>query len=756
MDSLLLGWTPTFATLVTVTVVILISQYRSTITLRTRRVLASESRGEQGGKDDDEFSRDWATKNKDKDEVEVQELNTLKLLYYRLHNLERFPEVLPQAKRLLLSLLSETSTTAQARADDESILSVQSFSREALEEFQRKRDSNIGKEWEKYNVRRKSGGARELFSGREEATWWLKQIAPVKYVDGAWLGHIGKVTTPFGLRKTVKGAWQILSEELGDGDLGKNHVHLYHKLLEDIAPGFPTPEVADFGHPHHGLDELSVWKSAIAQLLVSLFPHEFLPEILGFNLHFEAISLDTLMAGKELKEVGIDPYYFILHISIDNAHCGHSAIAIEVVCEYMDFIRRDEGREAAQKAWERLQAGYLLSSGLPGTVTCPSRKYMRDRLSISLKPVEREVIRIFKAKAQVVHGIHCSSKVRIGSRSVADWLDPIALESKRWQKALLDALSCSSYWICRGDSSKSRFVQELQWNGRMFGSFTQDEYDVLRRWIDDMPNRSLTLSGPDVTQNIDDVDILSESPAFNFSLKVSLPKPSTFEVSTTTAFPFESLPPLIIGKHPVIESFLPLWLSHPCLLQSFVSVPFRTKNKLACMVVKILRAQGGFEIEQECVAGMGEIRRPNSLGLIGIGLNMMAQHDSSLSELHSLKEVLRAWPSEFAVHMMHISTRPLECKGLLIGMATAFARMHMMISRSQTPLLSTQDVVILQNIAMRELEGFEFCWKELKADGKVYADCCKGYLTAAHEIERSFSSESNPEELIERIVHTSS
>ncbi|PMD21341.1 hypothetical protein NA56DRAFT_720357 [Hyaloscypha hepaticicola] len=724
MDSLLLEWIPTLATITTVAIVIFFEQYRSKLRFRT----FSRSNSEK------------ATNSEKCDDANIEELKTLKQLYYQLHNLEKFPEVLPKAKNILLSLLKETSAAAQALPEHENILSIQAFSRLDLEEFLRRRNNNIGKKWEQYNSRRKEGGSRELFEDREEAIWWLKQIAPVKYVDGAWLGHIGKVTTPFELRKTMKGAWQILSEELGDGDLEKNHVHVYHKLLETVAPGFPSAEVLDFGHPRHRLDSTSVWKAAIAQLIVSLFPAQFLPEILGFNLHYEAISMDTLKAGKELKEVGIDPYYFILHISIDNASSGHSAIAIEVVCEYMDYIFRVEGEKAAQKAWEKLQAGYLLSLGLPGTTVGPSRKRPIDGSDIPLSPTEMEVIRIFKAKAEVVHGIHCSSRVKIGSRSVADWLDPVALESKKWQMGLLDALSCSKYWICRGDSSKSRFIQELRWNGRMFGAFTQNEYDTLRRWVDGLPSTSLALECFNAGENIDSDDILSGYPVFQPAYNANFLETSFSSLSATTLFPFQSLPSLAIGSSPIVECFLPLWLTHPCLLQGFVSVPFRTKSKLACTIIKILRAQGGFDIEQECVAGMCEVRRPDSLGLTEIGMTIMAQNGISRAALPSLKHVLHVWPSKFAIHMLHLSMRPLEYKGSLIGMATAFAKMHSEIAKSRLPLLSAQDQDTLQKVAVRELEGLDLCWKEIKPDEKLYPECCKGYLVARHEIEKCFQN----------------
>jgi len=739
MESRLIGWTPTLVTIATVITVMLLAQYRSNMGNQTSWVSSFRNckfTSKFTQKHAKKTNRDWKTYDKNENEAESKELRGFKRLYFQLHHLEKFPEVLPRARKLLISLLSETSATAHEVPEHENILSVASFSRQELEQFLRRRDNNIGRQWEEYNARRNEGSPRELFGTREEAIVWLKQIAPVKYVDGAWLGHIGKVTTPFALRKTMKGAWQILSEELGDGDLEKNHVHVYHRLLDSIAPGFPTAEMLEFGHKRHGLDSLAVWKAAVAQLLISLFPVDFLPEILGFNLHFEAISMDTLKAGKELKEVGIDPYYFILHISIDNSSSGHSAIAIELVCQYMDYIHKVEGEEGAQKAWKKLQAGYLLSLGLPGTtVRKPGPK---NGSRVCLTTAETEVMKIFKAKAQVVHGIHCSSRVRIGTRSVAEWLDPVALESTRWQRELLDALSFSKYWICRGDSAKSRFIQELQWHGRMFGAFSQYEYDTLKRWIDNLPNASLVLESSDSIYDtegeIDDTNVLSGQPVFSPLSYASC----LFASTSTGSISFRDLPPLDVGRCPIAEAFLPLWFSHPCLLESFVSVPFRTKSKFVCTIIKILRAQGGFDVEQECVAGMGEVRRPNSLGLVGIGFNMMARHGFSVDALPSLKHVVELWPSNFAVHMLYLSMRPMQHQGTLVGMATAFAKMHLAIARSPFPVLTTVDCETMQKIAHRELQSLEFCWTELEQNAKAYTACCEGYLIARSEIEKCF------------------
>ena len=86
----------------------------------------------------------------------------------------------------------------------------------------------------------------------------MKQIAPVKYVDGAWLGYINKITLPFALRPVVKNSWQVLSEELGDGDLDKNHAQVYRELMKSVPLNLPAADTADFIQPRLGLNEPAV------------------------------------------------------------------------------------------------------------------------------------------------------------------------------------------------------------------------------------------------------------------------------------------------------------------------------------------------------------------------------------------------------------------------------------------------------------------------------------------------------------------
>jgi hypothetical protein len=115
------------------------------------------------------------------------------------------------------------------------------------------------------------------------------------------------------------------------------------------------------------VENQDIWEAAVGQLLISLFPNEFLPEILGFNMHYELITMDTMRAAHELKSLGLDSYYFLIHIVIDNADSGHTAMATHTVTRYLDMIRENEGEKAVEQAWKRVQVGYALSQTLGGS-----------------------------------------------------------------------------------------------------------------------------------------------------------------------------------------------------------------------------------------------------------------------------------------------------------------------------------------------------------------------------------------------------
>jgi hypothetical protein len=234
-----------------------------------------------------------------------EQIDADKSLYHALQNAQDFPEALPVGRKRLLELLDHTINLTLLTPDKSStILSIPSFSSESLKDFLQSAEDATSAKFDAYLHRRKHGGGREMFPDREYAEYWVRQSAPVKYVDGAWLGGVHRVDTLPKDRRWSKTAWQILSEELGDGDLEKNHIAVYEKLLNsicDIGRGDERRFIDPAVNPNN---DARVWTAAVAQLFVSLYADEFLPEILGFNMAYESLPYHLLLVS--------DPG-FILH-----------------------------------------------------------------------------------------------------------------------------------------------------------------------------------------------------------------------------------------------------------------------------------------------------------------------------------------------------------------------------------------------------------------------------------------------------------
>ncbi|KAI4667591.1 uncharacterized protein J4E88_010255 [Alternaria novae-zelandiae] len=679
------------------------------------------------------------------------ELERYKQLYYKLHHLEHHPEILPECRELLLGLLSSTIADA-AKEPHSGILTVEQFSRDRLNEFLKAKDVDVTNRWEEYLTRRRAGGSREMFSDKEEAKWWLKQAAPVKYVDGAWLGHINKISTPFKYRQITKNAWQVMSEELGDGDLAKNHVQVYRELMEDIEAGLPAADSEDFIHPRHDLTEARCWKAAMAQLTISLFPHEFLPEALGFNMAYESLPLHLLKTVKELRELRLNPYYFELHISIDNADSGHAAMAMAAVTNYIELVAEQEGEEAVRIAWKRVQADYILAEGLPTTPESPSLKVQAEE-PFPRTGTEAALVDIFAAKSFVAHKIHCNSRLKIGRRSLVDWLEPNAFKDAQWQKEFVQDLSNCKPWVIKGDSEKSRLVKELSWEGKMFGSFTEKEVEVVKAWIDELgspvqspqsdPSVYFDFTGqsssPPVEAVTQELDILTDYPV------LATPEP-------TTSFATSDIINLSIDESLILDfsnlnlsNLLPLWLTSPTLLEALPAVPVRAADMFGSAIVRVLRAQTGFSAEGPGVAGMDEVHRTDdghAVGLVELGLRMCRRE--GLHVPVSLKEGVALGSDEivsFSQWMAWMGMRWLTHRDVLVGMAWAFMEMHEALARWQgdIALLDEESRNVLQEIAVRERTGLDVCREAIFHDQKRTEEFSRGLFTARRAIKSCFT-----------------
>ncbi|MDB5750605.1 MAG: hypothetical protein JWP65_1026, partial [Ramlibacter sp.] len=238
-------------------------------------------------------------------------------------------------------------------------------------------------------------------------------------------------------------------EALGEGAADKNHVVLYRSLLARYALD-PLDDLPD-----------ALYEQGLIQLALAWNAEEFLPEVVGFNLGYEQLPLHLLITAYELNELGLDPYYFTLHVTVDNGDTGHARRACQAVLDLLP--RLDDGGQF----WRRVHAGAKLSSTGAGTSA-----------AVDGFDIAREAVRILARKARSGHGAH-SDYCRVGGRSVNDWLrDPQELSG------FIEALRQAG-WIRFGEPAEnSRFWSLLQGErAEMFGVFSSYELQVLHDWL---------------------------------------------------------------------------------------------------------------------------------------------------------------------------------------------------------------------------------------------------------------------------------
>lgn len=296
-----------------------------------------------------------------------------------------------------------------------------------------------------YLAERRAGAPRRFFSNRAHALYVLRSVAPTKLVDGAWLyGLVRHWRNP-----RMSDLVRTYVEELGEGLADKNHVLLYRQLLARYALD-----------PLDGLDD-ALYEQGALQLALAWNAEDFLPEVVGFNLGYEQLPLHLLITSYELNELGLDPYYFTLHVTVDNSDTGHARRACQAVLDMLP--RLDDGGAF----WRRVRAGAQLSCAGLGTNDV-----------IRGFDIEQEALAILRRKAGAGSGAH-SDYCRVAGRSVNDWL-----REPQQMADFVQALEKAG-WIRFGEPvESSRFWGLLQGpRAEMFGVFSSYELQVLHDWI---------------------------------------------------------------------------------------------------------------------------------------------------------------------------------------------------------------------------------------------------------------------------------
>ena len=296
-----------------------------------------------------------------------------------------------------------------------------------------------------YLDERRAGAPRRFFRNRSHALHFLKSVAPTKLVDGAWLYGLMPRWADARLAPLIR----IYLEELGNGVPAQHHVLIYRQML--AQHGTTRWQELDDAHYVQGAIQLALGHNGA----------ELLPEVIGFNLGYEQLPLHLPITAYELNELDVDPWYFSLHVTIDNASTGHARTSLQCALAAMPRA----GDSAA--FYRRMIAGFRLNDVGMGTVQ-----------AIESFDLERELVALLADKAKVGAALH-SDYCRIGGRTVADWLSEPAQLPR-----FLSSLQATG-WIKRGqDPSQSRFWRLLHdERAPMFGVFSAYEEQLIRDWI---------------------------------------------------------------------------------------------------------------------------------------------------------------------------------------------------------------------------------------------------------------------------------
>eukprot|EP01113_Clastostelium_recurvatum_P044335 TRINITY_DN7476_c0_g1_i7.p1 TRINITY_DN7476_c0_g1~~TRINITY_DN7476_c0_g1_i7.p1 ORF type:complete len:888 (+),score=124.32 TRINITY_DN7476_c0_g1_i7:599-3262(+) len=398
-------------------------------------------------------------------------------LFHQLINIEQHYDVLPAAWAVIQGHLDKAREIGQGLQPK----LYSSYNPELLSGFLVQNNEVTLTKYNQYLEKRKQDGLNVMFPNKEYAKWFLLQNAPTKFVDGAWLQNIYKVGTySMGseLDSILHPLYKIYVEELGEGVSDMNHVNIYKQDLAREQMHLCPAQSLSFASDPALCD--SAFVAPVIQLALSVFPRRLLPEIIGFNMGYEELPLHLLITTEELKGFSIDPYYFLLHVTIDNAASGHACLARNVALEYLEYIARTHGAEAVHEHWQRMLDGYFLNdinplkknlederqrhaAGLPAEKLCPRAK----------------VESIIRAKAPWAFQVH--GDMKLGQMEINTWLDPVNLDIN--MDPLMNELAGSS-WIVPGRPEDSPFLQDLcQFRGRMFHIFTPDEEAAIAEWI---------------------------------------------------------------------------------------------------------------------------------------------------------------------------------------------------------------------------------------------------------------------------------
>lgn len=292
---------------------------------------------------------------------------------------------------------------------------------------------------------------RRLFTSKCHAKWFIIQEAPTKLVDGIWLKNWREFKEP--VRSILRQIYEDeIGMEAGHVNTMRNHVEIYKNLIKKEFPRFNDLDV-----PENWLDnplmedETGLFIQPLIQMTLANFTDRYLPEIVGYNLGYEQLPLHMAMTVKEMEEFGIDPYYFSLHITVDNMSTGHARKSVEAARAYLQQNPDD---------LQRVVSGFLLNQLGTHVESLCSRFSVMDVVN-----------RILFAKGSLSYSLH--DKVNIGNGNLSEAM--VASEANLWE-----ALEDGGYINYGGSFNDTLLYRSTLFGGVMYGVFTPYELEFMK------------------------------------------------------------------------------------------------------------------------------------------------------------------------------------------------------------------------------------------------------------------------------------
>ncbi len=190
----------------------------------------------------------------------------------------------------------------------------------------------------------------------DEVVFDQTRFALGNLIDGAWVYRIGAVG------RSDQTADQMLrsiyADEMGRGDIRKNHITLIHRALASMS--IMLPHIADPRFREQTDLPDSLYGISLYQLSLGLFADTLHDEILGYNLGVEMFGLGEVRMHEieKLRHHGLDPCFEEAHLSIDNLSAGHARQSVTIITTQLEAVRRLAGEAAVADAWRRVWRGY--------------------------------------------------------------------------------------------------------------------------------------------------------------------------------------------------------------------------------------------------------------------------------------------------------------------------------------------------------------------------------------------------------------